>query len=115
MAVMWWIPLSCISGSSRVVAHATISGERFLRGALAELLDGRPLVVGAVAQPLEQRGVEPRLVRGEHEERHPQRALAGDPGQEALQLHHAAQRRVARELAVQLEPPGLLESPGGRD
>ena len=39
--------------------------------------------------------------------------LARDPGEEALELHDAAEGRVAGELAVQLQPAHLLEAPRG--
>src|SRR5687768_9942745 len=108
MAVMWWIPL-------RFIARATISRGRGDRGAaegfpgglLPELLHGRALLLGAVPQPLEQRGVEARLGRRDLEQGDPQAPLPGDAGEEALQLDQAAQRRVAREVPVQLQAAGL--------
>src|SRR4029450_9822313 len=115
---MWWMPLSFMSISRllrdafAMIARATISCERLARGLLAKFLDGPSLLLGAVAQAFEQGDVEPRLARSYLEPRAPAPPLAGDARQEPLELDDAAQRRVARELAVQLQPAHLLQPPG---
>src|SRR5918994_452335 len=109
---MWWMPFSLMSLQYpvEVIAYTTISPREGLACCLlAQLRDPRSLVLGAVAQPLEALAVEPRLHFDKLEQREPEALLAGDAGEQALQLDHAAQRRVAPQLAVQLQPPDLLE------
>src|ERR671935_3077119 len=126
---MWWMPLSfmCISRllgtPENDCTYNYITNHRQLKGTVplgcecltgglpAEPLDARPLLLGAVPQPFEQGNVEPWLARRDLEQGDPHRPLAVDARQEPLELDDAAQRRVARELAVQLQPARLLEAP----
>src|SRR5215210_3751984 len=113
MAVMWWMPLRFIARAtiSREVHALRSAAERFARGSLAQALDGCALALAALAQALEAFAVEARLLGRELEQRRPERDLPRDPGDQPVELDHAAERRVAANLAVQLKATGLLERP----
>src|SRR3954471_1338578 len=90
-------------------------GERDPGGALPLALDDAPLARGAADERLEVDAGESRVVRADLRERPPHRALALDAEREDLELDDAAERRVAGDAAVELEPPPLLRRPAGPD
>src|ERR671919_142656 len=131
MAVMWWMPSSCMGPrllGDQMIARATIPprsgeggtaarlrasrlGERLAAGAGPQLVQRLELLLPALDQAAEPIGVELRHRVGNLAERPPQRQLAAHPRDQPLELDHAAQRRVAGEPAVQLESPRLLGDP----
>src|SRR5215210_4202493 len=94
----------------------TLPGRREGHGrrAVAQPVEAIELVLRAPGEPRELRGVEPGVARRDLLERTPQAELAGDAGDEPLDLDHAAERRVAADLPVRLQAPGLLGAPRER-
>ena len=92
-------------------AERPLVPERLDRGAAPHVLEPTALVRGAVAELVEVDPVEGLADRVA--QRLPQRQLSGDPDQQALELDHPAQRRVADEPVVRLQPAELLGDPAG--
>src|SRR3954466_5545553 len=90
-------------------------GERDAGSALPLALDDAPLALGAADERVEIDAGESGVVAADLRERPPHRPLALDAEREDLELDDAAQRRVAGDPAVELEPPPLLRRPAGPD
>src|SRR5215213_10838874 len=88
--------------------------ERNDRGTVAQLVQALQLVLGAALERREGGGVETRFRDRERREGTPEAELAADAGHEALELEHAAERRVAAQLPVRLQAAGLLHAPRQR-
>src|SRR5690349_20368157 len=76
------------------------------------LAESAELPLGARDQPPQLGGVELLVVARHLVQRAPHVELALDAAHQPLELDHAAQRRVAPEAAVQLQPAELLGGPG---
>ena len=79
--------------------------------AAAQLVEAAQLVLGALLQRPQLRLLEPRLARRDPLQRPPQRELAADARDQALDLDEPGERGELQEMAVGLEPPGLLGGP----
>src|SRR5215208_3688434 len=90
------------------------SAERDNRGTVAQLVQPLQLVFGAALERREGGRVETGFGDRERREGTPQAELAADAGHEALELEHAAERRVAAQLPVRLQAAGLLHAPRQR-
>src|SRR5689334_8117561 len=88
-----------------------VPGERLWGGGQAVLTGALELTFGTGDERVEIEAREPRVVGKGTCERLPQRPLPGDAGLQSLQLDEAAERRIAPQPPVQLQPGRLLGDP----
>src|SRR5918994_5989694 len=84
------------------------AAERVAPGASAKRLELRTLALGARDQVVEVHVGQSRSQPGKVAQVRPQQALAVDAHGEEVQLGEAAQRRVAAQAAVELQPAHAL-------
>jgi hypothetical protein len=85
------------------------------RGAHAEVLEKVGLAPRPCEQLIQPARVEALVGLGQDPECPPARGLAFHAQPQDLQLFQAAERRTGQEVAVELQPGGLLADPRGPD